>query len=351
MQLLASCSTHCYDIGLTIVPCSMLPLFPDSRFHHRVAPKAGLINCLQLYTRLSKGPAFGHHARNASLVSTSPGLTSLAISRVQLIESQSWDTTCAALTYNSYGLSNQTPRRPRTQSSDSQDENSTVACGDSAQYLSERQSRYTEDFDHSLSRRASGQIRPLKEHLVHQWRKFKRKTRSDISTFIGRGNDGPKDQRSSHHVVLQGSPERYDVGSDMRTNMDEIHEQHRPCIDRSSSAPRTLRGHRMPYNHSSNQEPSRLLTVQDVVSSNYRTILEEAEYSHFVLETRHTDSYIPTRPSLHRLHRTSTSGTTVYTPRIIAEANPYTEKLEQLRGSDGSSNGSSGNGKELLSFL
>ena len=267
------------------------------------------------------------------------------------MEGVTLDTTRAVFTPDSWRPLNQSPRRSRTQLSGSQDDNTTVADGIAAQYLYKRQSRYTGDFDHSSSGEAPWRILPVKEQFFHQWKRFKRKTRSGLFAVINRSSDGLKSQRRSHPVDVKDTPEMYDIGPDVGPGMGGVHEQHKTRINSSNSALSTLSGPHRYYNPSSRQEPSPLMAMQDVVSSNYHTTVGDAEFSYFALKTQHTDSYERTRPSMHRLHRTSTSGTTVYTPPIIAEANPNTEKLKQLRGSDASSNGSSENGKESLSFL
>ena len=343
MRLLASCFTLPRDLGLAIGLCSMLSSHSSDRSQHKLASNPGSKDCLQLHSRYSKYPAFGHHARNASTVAASPGLDTLAVLRAQLTDGMTWHTTRVVIAHDSWGASNRSPRRSRSGLSNSQDDNTPANRGD-VQYLSKRQSRYIEDVDYSSRLKAPWQFRSVNEHLFHRWKRFKRNTRSDFFAVIGRSTDRSKHQKPIH-LDLHDLHELYDVGPDVRSDMVMFHEQCRAHIDRFSGAPGTFPGLDSYYNLSSSQQSSPRMAVRDVVSKDCHTTVCEATSSYFEMETQRA------KPATPRFRRTSTSGTTVYTPPLIAEASPNSEKLKPLTDSDGSSNGSPGNRGGSLSFL
>ena len=196
-------------------------------------------------------------------------------------------------------------------------------------------------------------IQPVKEHVIRRWRCFRPKDRSNSSPSTSDDNQGRRKKRQKMTLDdSRDSPSPIPRLERSRTSESADGNSIEALTGGPLSAPALLEDY--------SEYPSISLTASNLTplgamaarrqSPDVRTLhrtstADHASYFAASSEDRH-------RSILHTgLQRASTSGTTVFSPPIIAEATPNAEKLPGSSNGNGSSGSSSGGDSGRMAFL
>ena len=316
----------------------------------------GLITRLSLQTYQSGFPGSGTHARNASIVSEwageSPMTTSSDVSaedagRPELLDGTADDTRSISTAYR---------RRSRTQIFDSRDHGHTSFAAVPSR-PSERRFRSIEESIPSPQTMARRCIQPMREHVVQRWKRFRRRPGSDSPST-------PPGRTISLRLPGSGHKPRTRGNSDAELLMNDnavpirISVIRRPEAYRTHSAPVPSQ-HPIPSLHSgclsiaTRSAPLRISysTLSDEEDGGLHDSDSEDGASHCFAGEQRAERSLHTKSSSAPLQRVSTAGTTVFSPPIIAEARPNSEKLRHGGNPSHSSGDSSSGGVDRMSFL
>jgi len=325
-------------------------------FRHAKELNPSLITSLSLHTYQAGLSNCGRYARRASTVSEWAAETSRISSndasadspgRTELLDGQADDEVSPSTAYR---------RRSRTQIFDSREH------GDSRfiavpRRPSERRFRSIEESIPTTQTRVRQYVQPMREHVVQRWERFRRKPRSDSPTFtVGRsvrlGLSG-----SGHGSRMQRTSDTELTSTDNAGPVRML--KRRPEAHRTHSAPV---GSRHPVSSLHGGYPS--IGTGSVPSVTRHSMLNNGEEdatlnksisgfgdSYFTIVVRRPEHLTRTQSPSARLQRVSTAGTIVFTPPIIAEARPNSERLDYSGSPGNSSSDSSGGGEDRMSFL
>ncbi|MCJ1252119.1 hypothetical protein MMC30_009357 [Trapelia coarctata] len=253
-------------------------------------------------------------------------------------------------------ISTASRRRSRTQIFDARD-HGEFSFGAGPRWPHERRFRSIEESTPTPQIKARRYIQPVREHVVQRWKQIRRKPRSDSPTpTIGRSFSlrlpGP-----GHRSRIQSTLD-IKLASNDKAGSVEIYSRRRPEAHRTHSASALPQ---RPVSGPPGEYPS-IATRSAPLATTLSTLSDDEEEmasdgsisekggSYFDLGEERAERSLRTEALWARLHRVSTAGTTVFSPRIIAEARPNAEKLNYCGNAGDSSSDSSG-GIDEMSFL
>lgn len=325
-------------------------------FQHAKELNSSLIASLSLHTYQAGLFGCGHYARRASTVSelaAEPPRTSSSDVWVdspggtELLDGQADDEVSTSTAYR---------RRSRTQICDSRDHGDSRVIAVSRQ-PSELRFRSIGESIPTSQTKARRYVQPMREHVVHRWKRLRRKPRSDSPTSNVGGSVSLRLPGSGHGSRMQRTSDTELVRNDnagpvrMLKRKPEAHRTPSAPVDSQQPLSRLHGGYPsigprsvlLVTRHSTLNDDEADTALNKPISGN--------DDSYFTIGARRPEQPTHTQSSFARLQRVSTGGTTVFTPPIIAEARPNSEKLDYSESPGDSSSGSSGGGEDRMSFL
>jgi hypothetical protein len=353
VQLLAaSFTSDCGNPTSTILSSSCTV----HEFQHAKELNSSLIASLSLHTYQAGLFGCGHYARRASTVSELAAETPRTSSSdvwadspggTKLLDGQADDEVSTSTAYR---------RRSWTQICDSRDHGDFRFIAIPRQ-PSERRFRSIEESIPTNQTRAQRYVQPMREHVVQRWKRFRRKPRSDSPTSNVSGSVSLRLPGSGHGSRMQRTSDTELVRNDNAGPVRML--KRRPEAHRTRSAPA---GSQQPLSRLHGGYPSigprSVLLVtrhntlnDDEADTPLNKSISGSGDSYFTIGARRPEQLTHTQSSSAQLQRVSTAGTTIFTPPIIAEARPNSEKLDYSESPDSSSSGSPGGGEGRMSFL